>query len=88
MLGLHHIAGDGASLGVLMDELGALYAALSGGRPAALRASEVTYADFAAWQRTLLEGPVLQEQLAWWTEQLADLPPVLDLPHGSTATGD
>ncbi|WP_258397607.1 MULTISPECIES: condensation domain-containing protein, partial [Lonsdalea] len=40
----------------------------------------IQYADYAAWQRRWLQGEVLQSQLAYWREQLADAPPLLELP--------
>ncbi|WP_244238661.1 non-ribosomal peptide synthetase, partial [Corallococcus terminator] len=38
------------------------------------------YADFASWQRGWLQGDVLAKQVAWWKDQLAGAPHVLDLP--------
>ncbi len=73
LLTLHHIASDGWSLGVLVGELGALYA----GEP--LPALPVQYADYAVWQREWLDGEVLERQMAYWRQQLAGVP-VLQLP--------
>ncbi|HVS00763.1 MAG TPA: amino acid adenylation domain-containing protein, partial [Thermoanaerobaculia bacterium] len=77
---VHHIASDGWSTGVLVRELGPLYEACRAGRPAALPALPIQYADFAVWQRQWLQGEVLEGQLAYWRERLAGVPPVLDLP--------
>jgi len=41
---------------------------------------DIQYADFAAWQRQWLTGSVLKEQLDYWTKQLLDAPPLLELP--------
>ncbi|MCP4768925.1 MAG: AMP-binding protein, partial [Gammaproteobacteria bacterium] len=71
---LHHIVSDGWSLGVLYAELTAGYAALSRGQQPELKALPVQYVDFAAWQRDWLSGEVLASQLAYWQQQLADLP--------------
>ena len=49
------------------------------GQPAPLPPLPVQYADYAAWQRSWLAGPVLDGQLAYWREQLAGVP-VLELP--------
>ena len=38
------------------------------------------YADFAVWQRQWLAGEALEAQLAYWREQLAGAPPLLELP--------
>jgi len=76
----HHIVFDGYSLQILLSELGALYPALAAGRPSPLPPLPVQFADFAVWQRTLLSGATLQEQLDDWTRHLAGAPLVLDLP--------
>ncbi|HSF38618.1 MAG TPA: non-ribosomal peptide synthase/polyketide synthase, partial [Thermoanaerobaculia bacterium] len=88
-LTLHHIASDGWSLGILVREVTALYAAFVAGRPSPLPDLPVQYADFAVWQREWLRGEVLEQQLAWWKRQLADLPSSVDLPmeHPRTAPG-
>ncbi|HSK74824.1 MAG TPA: amino acid adenylation domain-containing protein, partial [Thermoanaerobaculia bacterium] len=79
LLTMHHIVSDGWSMGILVSELGALYTAFSAGRPSPLPTLGVQYADFAAWQRKWLRGEELESQLAWWREELAGLPAVLDL---------
>jgi amino acid adenylation domain-containing protein len=76
---LHHIAADGWSLGVLVQEIGALYPARLAGASSPLPELPVQYADFAVWQREWLQGDVLERQLAFWRERLADAP-ALDLP--------
>jgi amino acid adenylation domain-containing protein/FkbM family methyltransferase len=77
---LHHIASDAWSLGVLTQELGALYEAFSGGLPSPLPELGAQYADFAAWQRSWLRDEVLEAQLDYWRRQLAGLPALLGLP--------
>jgi amino acid adenylation domain-containing protein len=79
VLSQHHIVCDGWSLGVLVREMGALYNAFAHGRPSPLPPLPVQYADFAVWQR-LLSGPALEGLLSYWKRQLADLPPLLELP--------
>jgi natural product biosynthesis luciferase-like monooxygenase protein/amino acid adenylation domain-containing protein/non-ribosomal peptide synthase protein (TIGR01720 family)/FkbM family methyltransferase len=79
LLNMHHIVGDGWSTGVLIRELGALYAGFAAGRPARLPDLPVQYADFAVWQRQWLSGPVLEKQLSALRGRLAGLEP-LDLP--------
>ncbi|HEX3527349.1 MAG TPA: amino acid adenylation domain-containing protein [Thermoanaerobaculia bacterium] len=80
LLVLHHIVSDGWSLGVLVREVGTLYAAFRAGRPSPLPELAMQYADFAAWQRRHLAGGLLDAELAWWREQLAGMPPALELP--------
>ncbi|WP_213781837.1 non-ribosomal peptide synthetase, partial [Caballeronia sp. dw_276] len=77
---LHHIVSDGWSTGVLVREVGALYAAFSRGEPAPLTALPVQYADYAFWQRQWLTGAVLARQLDYWQARLAGAPTLLNLP--------
>ncbi|HEY6186087.1 MAG TPA: amino acid adenylation domain-containing protein [Pyrinomonadaceae bacterium] len=77
---MHHIISDGWSMGVLVHEMGTIYAAYAAGRKSPLEELPIQYADFAQWQREWLQGEVLEEQLAYWKKQLARLPPVLELP--------
>ena len=53
---MHHIVSDGWSMGVLVRELAALYAAFAQGQPSPLPALPVQYADYAVWQRQWLQG--------------------------------
>ncbi|HEY2738508.1 MAG TPA: amino acid adenylation domain-containing protein, partial [Thermoanaerobaculia bacterium] len=80
LLGLHHIVSDGWSMGVLVRDVAALYAAFSEGRPSPLSELPVQYADFAAWQRSWLSGEALEMELAYWRRHLTGAPPVLELP--------
>ncbi|HEX6862798.1 MAG TPA: condensation domain-containing protein, partial [Thermoanaerobaculia bacterium] len=73
LLTVHHIVSDGWSMGLLTREVGAAY------RGVVLPELPVQYADYAVWQRRWLSGAVLDAQIAYWREKLAD-PPVLDLP--------
>jgi amino acid adenylation domain-containing protein len=80
LLVIHHVASDGWSVGILLRELAEFYTAFSGGRSAALPELSIQYADFAHWQRQWLQGEVLARQLNYWKQQLADVPPLLELP--------
>jgi aspartate racemase len=80
LLAMHHIISDGWSMGVLIRELGELYAGFSRGEPTTLPALRVQYRDFARWQRGWLQGEVLESQLAHWRARLSGAPQVLELP--------
>ncbi|HZH99277.1 MAG TPA: condensation domain-containing protein, partial [Fimbriimonadaceae bacterium] len=79
LLTMHHVVSDGWSMGVLWRELGALYGAFSEGKPSPLAELPIQYADYALWQRQWLTGEVLDSQLTYWKERLAELSP-LELP--------
>ncbi|HEY0735324.1 MAG TPA: amino acid adenylation domain-containing protein [Herpetosiphonaceae bacterium] len=83
VLTLHHIISDGWSMGVMVRDLFAFYrahlAAQAEQIAPPLAPLPVQYADFAVWQRDWLQGEVLQSQIDYWKQQLADLT-VLELP--------
>ncbi|MEG4012456.1 MULTISPECIES: amino acid adenylation domain-containing protein [unclassified Microcoleus] len=77
---VHHIILDAVSIySVLFPELVTLYEAICDRKPSSLPELTVQYADFAYWQRQQLQVELLKSQLAYWKQQLADLPP-LHLP--------
>jgi len=80
LLNMHHIISDGWSMNVLIGEVAALYTAFVAGRPGSLPELPIQYADFTAWQQEWLQGAVLETQLAYWKQQLAGAPAVLELP--------
>ena len=77
---VHHIVSDGWSMGVLVRELAALYAAFVRGEPSPLPELVLQYADFASWQRGWLQEEVLATQTRYWTHRLAGAPKLLALP--------
>ncbi|QJI45129.1 non-ribosomal peptide synthase/polyketide synthase [Pseudomonas sp. ADAK2] len=77
---LHHIVSDGWSMGIMVDELIALYAGFSQGQAPQLPALPVQYADYAVWQRQWMEAGERERQLAYWTAQLGNDQPLLELP--------
>jgi len=80
LLVMHHIVSDGWSMAVLLKELGILYQAFAGNKDSPLPALPVQYSDYTVWQRDWLTGEVLQRQLNYWKQQLADAPTIIDLP--------
>ncbi|PCK01701.1 MAG: hypothetical protein COA42_22895, partial [Alteromonadaceae bacterium] len=67
----HHIAFDGWSTDIFMQELGEAHQALVQGREAKLPALDITYADYASWQRDYLQGENLETLLGYWQQQLS-----------------
>ena len=85
LFNMHHIASDGWSMALLINEFFALYQAFMAEQPNPLVPLEIQYADYALWQQQHLVGDGLQgnglaEQLSYWDNQLADLPPLHSLP--------
>ena len=77
LLTMHHIVFDGWSIAVLLDELTRLYRAYRSSSDSPLAELPHQYADYAIWQREWLEGEALEEQLAYWRQQLAAAPEAL-----------
>lgn len=78
LLNLHHIVCDDWSIGVLIRELRAIYAAFAVEQPSPLPELPLQYADFTHWQREWLQGE-LETQLSYWCQQLDGIS-VLNLP--------
>ena len=78
-LTMHHIISDGWSQGVLVREVSQFYRAYAAGREPHVPELEVQYADYAAWQREWLTGAVLDQQMAYWREQLSGSSGVLEI---------
>jgi len=94
LLCLHHVIGDGWSLGILSREISAVYPALAAGRPAGLPPLKVQYLDCIRRKRAALDGGAMERGLAYWSTALDGAPAVLDFgldrprpPRRTTAGG-
>ena len=72
----HHIAFDGWSIGILQNELKAIYNSLIEEREniqskLSLPDLSIQYKDFAYWQRNYLTGDVLKKQVHYWKTKLS-----------------
>ncbi len=79
-LTMHHIVSDGWSIEVFVRELVVLYDAFVNQRNIDLPELPIQYADFAHWQRAMVEGPEQTAQLDYWRRRLGGELPVLNLP--------
>ena len=95
LITMHHIISDDWSIQVFLKELSLLYKAFrensamvaSPSTPSTpstpsspLPPLPIQYADYTHWQHQYLAGEVVEEQLNYWRSQLADAPPLLELP--------
>jgi acyl-CoA synthetase (AMP-forming)/AMP-acid ligase II len=79
LINLHQSICDGWSLGVLVEELAALYDAFSAGQQTSVAPLPIQYTDFARWQRQWRSHPEIHAQLAYWREQMRDPLPEIRL---------
>ncbi|WP_418515014.1 amino acid adenylation domain-containing protein [Delftia sp. PS-11] len=79
-LSLHHIAADGWSLRILVDELLHCYESRLRAQPPALAPMPIQFADYAAWERQRLDGGERERQLRYWRDRLGREHAPLELP--------
>lgn len=93
---IHHIAGDGVSMGPLSRDLAVAYSARAEGRAPELAELPVQYADYASFQRELLGDPAdpqsrWAQELEYWRAKLEGMPTNVllptDRPHPVRPTG-
>ncbi|MGS2718619.1 amino acid adenylation domain-containing protein [Eionea flava] len=75
----HHIAFDGWSENIFMNELSAAYEAVLNKKVATLPGIDISYADYAVWQRETLKGDALTCAIDYWRDSLSNYEP-LSLP--------
>lgn len=80
LLVMHHIVSDGWSMWVMLNELTLGYEAARRGHGSPMAPPAVQYSDYAAWQRRRMSGERREELVDYWRRQLADAPPMLELP--------
>ena len=79
LLVIHHIAADGWSVSLFLNELLESYRSKVEARKANLPELPIQYLDYALWQREQLKGALLEQKLEYWKEKLTGLS-TLDIP--------
>jgi amino acid adenylation domain-containing protein/FkbH-like protein len=76
----HHVASDAWSANLLVRELSHLYDTWRAGKPSSLPDLRIQYADYSIWQRQLLQGKALEQQVSYWKMKLQGTRGRLELP--------
>ncbi len=76
------LVGDAWCFRMLIDEWARLYDDLESGRP---RPAQLTYRDYVLALQALEQSELFARDLAYWKEQLVDLPPAPQLPMARSA---
>ncbi|MDK1290724.1 non-ribosomal peptide synthetase [Pseudoalteromonas umbrosa] len=74
MFNVHHIAADGWSMRVIIDEFIKSYQTLANGDKPQLMPLEYQYVDYCHWQAQNLDEGYFDDALAYWQDYLADAP--------------
>ncbi|MGK4580331.1 amino acid adenylation domain-containing protein [Kitasatospora sp. HPMI-4] len=80
VLTVHHSVCDGWSMGLLVDELLALYTAGAQGAEAALTPLTLQYADYVGWEARPEHAAELAAGVEYWRRTLSGAVPVIELP--------
>src|SRR5688572_28586477 len=81
---IHHIASDGWSRPIFVNELSKAYNSFVENQALLLPSLELQYADYAIWQRRYLQGELLEKKIAYWKEKLNGVTPLqlsIDFPR-------
>ncbi|WP_250516572.1 non-ribosomal peptide synthetase [Caballeronia sp. INDeC2] len=81
MLAAHHAITDGYSSRIVFEELAHAYGAYVRGNAPSLPALPIQYADYAQWQRDLVDSAQGERQLRFWRKALEAAPEALALPY-------
>ena len=79
-INIHHIIADLQALFILREELMTCYKAFAAKMTPDLPGLSLHFADYALWADQQLREGLMDNQLQYWKDKLAGLPPFLDLP--------
>ena len=80
MFNMHHIIGDGWSMGILNKEFIAIYNGITLEEEIQLPELPIQYKDYSEWQITPSRKTILEESKAFWLDTFSGELPVLELP--------
>ena len=80
LFNIHHIAADGLSRDLLIDQLIETYYLLEKNENYQVPNQRIQYLDYASWQRSWLTQEKLDRQISYWRERLKGVPEVHSMP--------
>lgn len=80
LLEIHHIICDGWSLSIFMKELFHFYNEFISGNERKLPELRIQYPDYTSWEKQVFESGDLNEDIAYWKNQLKDSPMCIQIP--------
>ncbi|AKP53836.1 non-ribosomal peptide synthetase [Cyclobacterium amurskyense] len=80
-LAFHHIAFDGWSVGILMNEIEYFYSRIKNNSPLDKQPLPIQYRNYAIWQRNQFQSYGFEENIAYWKNKLAALQPISLAQH-------
>jgi len=80
LLNMHHIIGDGWSMGVLSKEFVLIYNSLISGKGIALPELSIQYKDYAEWQNSSAKQLESEKSKSFWLDKFQGDLSVLELP--------
>ena len=83
VINIHHIAFDGWSGSIFLNELLQYYSHFNSNTTLNLAKLDIQYKDFAIWQRSYLSGKILDKQVNYW-QRLLDSYENINLPTDYT----
>lgn len=81
---IHHIAADGWSLPIILNELVEVYRSISNNVESSLIDLPIQYADYALWEKSYLSEDVIEDKINYWENKLSNVAPInlpIDYPR-------
>lgn len=82
VIAIHHLISDGASIGILLRDLFALYTQQAQQQPCGLPEIAIQFADYAVWQQAAQQS-WLEQHGGYWTQHLTGARRLQLVPDGS-----
>jgi acyl-CoA synthetase (AMP-forming)/AMP-acid ligase II/acyl carrier protein len=86
LLTVHDLVVDGWSIGILIEDVSALYGAFAADQPVQLPEPPLQFCDFARFQRQWVNSSAAAAQFAYWKDRLRNVSPAFDVAPNAGGT--